>query len=214
ELAAHRIAAVTEHKQPRIPFSPLLCRYIEEITGGNLRQGLPILEKILCDVGAPEKTSTAPEFLSNLIDRIAMRSLLSEKIIPDIHSPEFRTIAYPIAVDALSFLIYTADPAILKPCLDDALLDRHRTVMAGKKSRQRAGSDTERRAPYIRDVDVNFLLDRLQTAQLIEKNGSALRLTRLGKVVAKFASRPYFLSESKACQEIDGLDFDENYHRY
>jgi hypothetical protein len=123
-------------------------------------------------------------------------------------------LAYPVAVDALSFLIYTADPAILQPCLNDALVVRYKSVMAGKKSRYRVGDDQERRAPYIREVDFNFLLDRLQVAQLVEKNGSALRLTRLGKVVAKFASRPYFLSESKACQEIDGLDFDENYHRY
>ena len=211
DLASHRIAAVTVTGPPRIPFSAQLCRYVEEITGGNLRRALPTLERILCEVGAPHKTKQSPEFIANYVDRIAIRSLIAEKLIPDIHSSDFRTIPYPVPIDALSFLIYTADVAILRACLDDAIKARYGSASAGKKAKQVVMPGKKIRAPYLRDADFTFMLEKLHKAQLIERVSSAIRLTPLGKVVALFASRPYFLSESEASLKNDGLDYDPEY---
>lgn len=69
------------------------------------------------------------------------------------------------------------------------------------------------KAPYVRDVDLQFTLERLQKAQLVDKTGHAYRLTQLGKVVSVFASQPYFLTESIAHLRTEGVDFDEDYLR-
>ena len=215
DLVKHRIAAVSSSKTPKIPFSPHLCSYIEEIVGGNLRRALPALEHILCEVPPPGKETQSEEFVRNHLDRVAIRSLVGEKLIPDIHSVDFRTVPYPIPLDVLQFLLFTADIAILKPCLDEALrlrFFRGSAQLSPQKYSPRNGKGPPR-APYIREVDLQFSLDRLQKAQLIEKTGSAFRLTALGKVVSIFAGQAYFLAESTAYIREQNIDFDAEYLR-
>jgi len=214
DLVKHRIAAVSSNKSPKVPFSPHLCSYIEDIVGGNLRRALPALEHILCEVPPPAKDSQSEEFVRNHIDKVAIRSLVGRKLIPDIHSPDLRTVPYPIPLDVVRFLMFTADIALVKPCVDDALRNRAmRSPDRGTPRRYTPRNGKPFKAPYVRDVDLMFTLERLQKAQLVEKTGSAYRLTPLGKVVSVFASQSYFLTESIVHLRTDGIDFDEDYLR-
>lgn len=214
DLVRHRIAAASSSNAPKIPFSPHLCSYIEEIVGGNLRRALPALEHILCEVAPPTKDSQSEEFVRNHMDRVAIRSLVGQKLIPDIHSADLRTVAYPIPLDILQFLMFTADVAILKPCLDEALRFRFsRGTAASTPLKYSSKAEKSPRAPYMRDVDLQFSLEKLQKAQLIEKIGSAIRLTPLGKVVSIFAGQAYFLVESTASAKEQNIDFDAGYLR-
>lgn len=214
DLVKHRVAAVSRSTDPKVPFSPHLCSYIEEIVGGNLRRALPALEHILCEVSPPSKDKQSEEFVRNHIDRVAIRTLVGQKIIPDIHSPDFRTIGLPIPLDVVQFLFFTADLAILKPCIDDALKERHKKSAAQLAVRKyRPSNSVAAPAPYVRDVDLNFTLEKLQKAQIVDRVGSAYKLTPLGKVMAIFASQPYFLTESTAIIDADSIDFDGEYFR-
>jgi hypothetical protein len=214
DLVKHRIAAVSTSKSPKTPFSPHLCSYIEDIVGGNLRRALPTLEHILCEVPPPAKDSQNEEFVRTHIDRVAIRSLIGRKLIPDIHSPDLRTVPYPIPIDVIRFLMFTADIALVKPCVADALRIRAmRSPEKGAVRRFPVRNGKPFKAPYVREVDLQFTLERLQKAQLVEKSGSAYRLTPLGKVVSIFASQPYFLAESMSHLRVDGIEFDDDYAR-
>lgn len=214
DLIKHRIGAASSSKSPKIPFSPHLCAYVDDIVSGNLRRALPVLEHILCEVPPPAKESQSEEFVRNHVDRVAVRALVGRKLIPDIHSPDFRTAQYPIALDTIRFLMFTADVALIKPCIDDALKFRaFKAVVRGAVRRSPSKSEITFRAPYVRDVDLNYTLEKLQKAQLVEKTGSAYKLTALGKAVSIFASQPYFLTESVAQLKAEGTDVDDEYFR-
>lgn len=211
DLIEHRIKVASEGVNFKNPFSPHLCNYVEEIVGGNLRRSLPVLEHILCEVPVP-KEGQSEEFVRNYVDRSAIKSLVGQKLIPDLHAPEFRTIPYPLPMDIVQFLLFTADGAILKACVDDALRQRYmKTQIASPPRRAGAKNGKSMRAPYARDVDLAFSLDKLHKVQLLERTGGAIRLTALGKVVSIFANQPYFLQESMAVIQGQNIYFDEHY---
>lgn len=215
DLVQHRIRAISKANAPKCPFSPHLCSYIEEIVGGDHRQALPTLEHILCEVPPPSSEKQSEEFVRNHIDRVAIRSLVGRKLIPDIHSPEFRTISQPIPIDIIGFLYYTADLAILKACIAESLQERaSRASSQNPNLRKYKAGGTTPVHPYPRDVDINYSLEKLQKAQVIEKQGAALKLTRLGKVLAIFSGQPYFLEESITSSDPTSIDYDSDYLKY
>lgn len=213
DIVKHRIAAVSKDEVSRSPFSPHLCAYIEELVDHNIRRAFPALERILCEISRPAKSETAEEVVRNYVDRAAIRSLIGQSLIPDIHSPDFRTVSFPLPLDLLRFLLYSADLAILKPCLDIAVKERYqRSRPQGLK---RVSTDIQTRkkpSPYVRDVDLSFTLDELVKAQLVEKRGPAYRLTSRGKVVALFSAQPYFLEQS-ITKTPEQINYDEDYVR-
>jgi virulence-associated protein VagC len=195
DLFNYRVGLLTklvESNLQKTPFSPHLCSYIEQITAGSLRLGLTVLEKILTNVAPPNSTDKSEEFIRNYIDKAAIKILVKEKILIDIHDPDLRCTQYPIPIDLLRFLRFTGDVAVIKACISDSLEQRYR-----KSSFKRIVNQSQPvRSPYPRDNDIDFSLQALQTALLIEKKGNSFVLTPLGKVVATFSSQPYFLEES------------------
>lgn len=212
DLVRHRInAAKSEISEARVPFSTQLCKHVEDFVDGNLRQALPILEKILSQIEPPARPSTSQEFTANHIDRIAIRVLLTERVIPNLHSFDYRVNQFPIATDVLTFLIQSPDIAVIKAATDDAIKMRYETASQRKAGRSKT---QDNRTPYLRDADLLVVIEKLTRAQLIEKLAGSFRLTKFGRVVARFANRPYFLTESMRISAEEEEEHGDMYQRH
>lgn len=201
DIVAHKISYVGS--KAKNPFSSKLCDTVEKLKNKSLRESLGFLKVLLRDTSPGKFNSSTDELvLQNYFDKVAVKTIIHNNKLLNIHNPLFNTIGvYPVLQDVLGVVrIYGVIDAVFYTALEN--------VRKNRISGLRQIFDI-----VIKESDYEQALYSLEKLGLIylqkDYRGKKYVATQHAKWVLMYSHTEIYLNECKSLNNIIG-EADDN----